>query len=190
MKKMFIGFLFIFLDFNLNLNALTIGLIPDFIGYIFLIQGLNEMSDYGIRFSKARPFSVFMTIYSGILYALDLFGVSLSLGYFTTALGIISIIISLYISYQIVCGIREIEAVRAVYLNGKQLLTTWKILAIFQVVTYLALLVPALAIACLIVSFIFAIIFLVAFNTSKNLFETMPSSDNTDNNETTVDNRI
>lgn len=34
MRNIFIGFLFVFLDFNLSLGTSQIGLIPDFVGYI------------------------------------------------------------------------------------------------------------------------------------------------------------
>jgi len=44
MSRIFTGFLFIFLDFNLNLGNSQIGLIPDFIGYIIMLGGLAEMS--------------------------------------------------------------------------------------------------------------------------------------------------
>ena len=41
MSKIFIGLLLVFLDFNLTFDTVTIGLLPDFIGYFILIGGLT-----------------------------------------------------------------------------------------------------------------------------------------------------
>lgn len=171
MKKIFIGMMFVFLDFFININASSIGLIPDFVGYIFMFNGLTELIVFSDRFSKVKPYVVGMAVYSGILYILDLFGGAYMLGDFTIiVLGLISTIVSLYISYCIIAGIKDIEAVREQNLNSPQLYSTWKLLAIFTFVSQILLFVPALAIICIIISFIIGIYYLVVFNRSKNLF--------------------
>ena len=43
MRNILIGFILIFLDFNLNLGGSKIGFMPDFLGYIIVIKGLEEM---------------------------------------------------------------------------------------------------------------------------------------------------
>ena len=53
MNNIFIGFIFVFLDFNLDLGSSRIGLIPDFIGYVLIYQGLKELSGQSRRFSNA-----------------------------------------------------------------------------------------------------------------------------------------
>jgi hypothetical protein len=55
MKNLFIGFIFVFLDFNLNISNSKIGLIPDFIGYLIIINGLMDMSEESTRFIKVMP---------------------------------------------------------------------------------------------------------------------------------------
>jgi hypothetical protein len=70
----------IFLDFNLNLGNSQIGLIPDFAGYIVMINGLREMADESPLFMKVKPYATGMAVYTAAVYAMDLFGISSSLG--------------------------------------------------------------------------------------------------------------
>ena len=163
----------IFLDFNLNLGNLQIGLIPDFIGYIVMINGLMEMAGESQLFLKVKPYATGMAVYTGILYFMDLFGISASLGALSYILAIASTIISLYISYNIVMGVKEIEEKYNAILNGDSLKSTWTLLAVFNIIVYISLLIPALAVICIIVTFIVAICFLVAFSKSKDLYYEM-----------------
>ena len=173
MKNIFIGFLLIFIDFNLNLGNSQIGLIPDFVGYIVMINGLDEMADESRMFMEVKPYATGMAVYTSILYFIDLIGISASLGFLSYILAIASTIISLYISYNIVSGVKEMEEKYNIFLNGDSLRSIWTLHAVFNVVTYICLLIPIVAIVCIIVSFIIAISFLVAFNKSKDLYYEM-----------------
>lgn len=170
MRNIFIGLLFIFLDFHIDFDATRIGLIPDFIGYIIMINGLNELSFKNMRFSKIRPFAVGMAIYTGVLYAFDLLAVSFNLGGLSLLLGLASTIISLYISYNIVMGVKDMELAYSQQLNGDNLLTIWKVVAVLSLAIYLLFFIPALGILCVIGNIVVAIIFLVSFNKTKNLY--------------------
>ena len=173
MRNLFIGFLLIFLDFNLNLNSITIGLIPDFIGYIFMIKGLDELSGEAGSFARIRPFAVGMGIYSAVLYALDLFGISVQLGIIGVLMGVAGLVISLYIAYVIIKGVQELEALHSASLESEKLRSTWTVMAVGQAAAYLTIFLPVLAIICILVCFVAAIVFLVAFNTSKKLYEAL-----------------
>lgn len=170
MKNIFIGFVLIFLEFSLDIGNSKIGLIPDFVGYIVMINGLVEMDGESTLFMKVKPYVTVMAVYSGFLYLLDLLGASLSLGMLAYALAFISTAISLYISYNIVMGVIDIEGKYNKSLNGNNLKTTWILLAVFNVLTFVSVLIPLVTIPCIIVSFILAICFLFAFNNSKNLY--------------------
>lgn len=170
MRNIFIGFIFIFLDFNLDLGNSRIGLIPDFIGYIALINGLVEMAEESPLFMKVKPYASGMAVYCGILYVMDLLGISVSLGGLAYILAIISTAISLYISYNIVMGIIDMESKYSKNFNGDSLKSSWTTLAVLNVLTFVLLLFPPIAFICMIVTFIVTIFFLVAINTSKNLY--------------------
>ena len=171
MKSIFIGMLLVFLNFNLDINAMRIGLIPTFLGYIFMLKGLSELTEYSGQFSRVMPHTKVMIAYSAICYALDLFGISSSLGApVSFVLGLVSTIVSLFISYGIIMGIKDIETTRVQNLNSEQLYTTWKLLATFSLIVYLLYLIPTLAIVCIIIGFIIGVYYLYIFSKTKNLF--------------------
>lgn len=170
MRNIFIGLLLVFLDFNFDINASRIGLIPDFLGYIYMMRGLEEITGHSNWFSKLRPLAMGMAIYSGILYGMDLLGVSASLGFLSILLGIGSTIISLYISYGIVMGIKEMENAYLWELNAESLFSTWKLLAIFTVLMYIIIFIPFVNLIGLVVGLIINIYFLYSFNNTKNRY--------------------
>jgi len=170
MKNIFIGFILIFLDFNLNINNSQIDLIPDFVGYIVMIRGINEMIEKSTFFMKVRPYVTAVAVYSGVLYLLDLVGTYKSLGVLTYILAIISTTAHLYISYNIVMGVLDMEGIYNIYLNGDRLKSIWTAYAILNVLTFMFMLFPPAAIFCIIITFIVAICFLIDFNKTKNLY--------------------
>ena len=176
MSKIFIGLLLVFLDFNLTFDTVTIGLLPDFIGYFILIGGLTEMAAVNSHFGKAKPFAILMAVYTLILYILDLIGLSAALGYAATVLGLLSTLISLHISYHIVQGVLELESAQARSLNGAPLFTTWKVLAVINILAYLLLFVPGLNVVCMVVCFIAGVIFLIQLNRTRKAYERPPAN--------------
>jgi len=171
MKDILIGMLLVFLNFNLDLDSSRIGLIPTFLGYIFMVRGLSELTGRSNRFSHVMPFAKGMIVYSAVCYLLDLFGITSTLGgLISFALGLITTIISLYISHGIIMGIKDIETMNAKNLNSEQLYSTWKLLALFSLITYMLFFIPALAIVSTIISLIIGLYYLFVFNKTKNLF--------------------
>lgn len=173
MRNIMIGFLLIFLDFNLDLGNASLGLIPDWIGYLVMVKGLMEMSGESPFFGKIRPFASGMAVYTGILYLMDLFGISASLGALTYLLAIASTAVSLYISYCIVLGVKDMEDNYGILFNSDQLMSLWKVLAVINVVIYPMMLFPGLSILGILAGCIVTILFLSAFSKSKNLYEDM-----------------
>jgi len=169
MKSLFIGLIFIFIDFNLTLNeTMVINLIPDFVGFILMYQGLTQLTNESERFFKMKPYAIGMAIYSGFLFILNFLGFP---SYVSMVLGIVSMAVTLYILYNIVMGIRDIEIIRNFFLNSAQLMSYWQLSAIFSGITYfLMLFLPALSIFSALIELVVMILFLVAFNKSKNLY--------------------
>lgn len=170
MKNIFIGFILIFLDINLNINSSKIDLIPDFVGYIVMIRGMAEMVEESTFFMKVRPYVTAVAVYSGVLYLLDLVGTYKSLGVLTYILAIISTTALLYVSYNIVMGVLDMEGIYNIHLNGGSLKSIWTIYAVLNVLTFVLMLFPPAAIFCIMITFIVAICFLIDFNNTKNLY--------------------
>ncbi len=171
MKNIFIGFLLIFLDFNLDIGSCRIGLLPDFLGYIILIKGLTEMSEKSAFFEKVIPWAKGLAIYTGALYLFDLFGMSVNMSLFTTVLGLLGTAASLYVSYHVVLGVKDMEETLNRSLNAANLKTAWTVEAVCSILVYALVWFGALALLCLIIGFIAGICFLAAFYKSKNLYE-------------------
>lgn len=162
--------LLVFLNFNFNIGRSTIGLIPDFIGYIVMAKGLAELESESEYFEKAKGFAKGMAVFTGILYAMDLFGLSHNLLIGAYLLGLVSTILSLYISNMVVKGIGDMEHTHGTYLNADSLYSAWKVNAGFTVAAFLLIIIPFLSIISLLVSFFAAIVFLVSLNKSKRLY--------------------
>ena len=110
MNKLFWGFIFVFLNFNIDLGAVRIGLIPTFVGYLLFYAGLSELAEESPRFEKRRPFCIAMMVYTGIFWVCDFFGLSIIVPpAVSILLSLVSSAFSLYISYGIVWGIGDIE---------------------------------------------------------------------------------
>lgn len=172
MRNIFIGYLFIFLDFNFNFNAHTLALIPDFIGFYFMVKGLKELASQSQRFTKVQPLAVGMGVYTAVLFIMDLLG--MGMGTLSWVLGLVSLAISLYISYTIILGIQDIETTRDADLYSQKLKSTWMGMVITHVASYLFVWVPALALISVIAAFVLAIVYLFAFRNTKNAYEALP----------------
>ena len=138
MNKIFIGMLLIFLGFDINIGNSTIGVIPTFIGYIFMLKGVVEISELSDKFSKIIPCVKIMISLSIITYILDLLGLNyqiqlpvelhlLGIALLLIGLFLAATVFTLYISYNIIMGIKDIEEARGKNLYSSRLYSIWKI---------------------------------------------------------------
>lgn len=169
MRNIFIGFLLVFINFSIDTSGSKIGLIPDFLGYIFILRGLEELVDKSMFF-KIKPYVTGMIVYSLVLYFFDLFGFSLSYRILTYIFAFISTVISLFISYNIVMGINDMERIHGISLNGDRLNSMWRIYALVVIISYVLIVIPLLAIFSIIASFVITVFFLIEFNTTKKMY--------------------
>lgn len=171
MNNIFYGLLFVFLDFNAPIGLSIVGLIPDFIGYILIFSGLAELSAGKDRFSRMRPFAVAMAAYTALLYASDVFGIYVITGTMIRfLLGLAAILMSLFMSYNIVAGIKELETSLEQSLNSRPLFYVWIISAALRLAAYGLILIPELNTVCIIASNAAGVAFLVLMNRTKNLY--------------------
>lgn len=171
MKNIFIGFIFALLDFDLDIGRASIGLIPDFIGYILILNGFKEMSQHSSFFSMAIPRVQGMAVLSTVAYLIDLFGADL--GIISTLIGLAGTILSIYIAYDTVKGIQDTERIYSINLNGQALRSAWNVWKVCTILSYILLVTLLFAIFSPIaafISFIASVCFLVALNKSRNLY--------------------
>lgn len=136
MYKLLIGLLFISVNYSIQVDYAIIGVIPDFIGYILIGQALRELEDEATYFVAARGPVKIMTLVSIFMYIIDLTGIvrygflsevidSLK-GVLYMALGFACLIMFVYITYLITCGVQEMEGEYNQDMNGDGLMLTWK----------------------------------------------------------------
>lgn len=59
-QKIFWGLFIVLID----IHIVIIDLLPDFIGYLFVVSGLSQLQTYASPFSKAKKFSLFLALLS------------------------------------------------------------------------------------------------------------------------------
>lgn len=170
MKKIFWGLLFIFFNYSINISNMSLGLIPDFIGYLLMLSGTKELISESEYFSKVRPVLIGMTILSLIFYVFDLFGMGMTNSGLVLLINIIAVAGSLYSSYMITCGVVDMEKSQHLELAADKLMYKWKVKAMFLILGYLVIFIPIASLICMLVSLIFGIIYLFDFNHSKNCY--------------------
>lgn len=177
MKKIWIGLLFLFLNFTLDFGVVKIGLFPTFVGYILIVLGLSEMAPESAHFGRMKSFSVIMAVYTGMLYLFDLVGITSQITLtIVLIISAVAALISYYISYHIVAGVGEMEQRYGYHLGAGTLKNSWIVLVIFNALSYLSAFQTLVGVLLTIASFVAGICFICFFGHSKNCYTSMKES--------------
>lgn len=178
MGYLFAGAFLIFLDFTINLGeSITIGLLPDFIGYIFLVRGLRELQKESKRFGMLTPFCSVMTVVSLIVWIFDLLGFNQTLPELLVKIvGIICNAAPIIIFYFIIQGIKEMEWVHQMKFNADKLDRAWLINMLFTAATLVQGILGGIALAALTLPLVIGVLasgvyFLITLYQSKEMYE-------------------
>ncbi|MCD8069463.1 MAG: hypothetical protein LUE87_11410 [Lachnospiraceae bacterium] len=169
MQKIFIGFLLVFFDLTVNANGHVVGILPDFVGYVFIFMGCREMTEESDHFSKAYPFIVGMAVYGMVIWVLELLGITY---YGDTwpfaALSMVVTCVPLYIDYCIILGVRDMENTYNSSFRSGTLDNVWFATVIFSVAGVIALmLLPVLGAICIAGVMAAHVVFLYQFYQAK-----------------------
>lgn len=178
MGKLMAGFFFLFLDFNLSLGeTVSINLLPEFVGFLFLCAGFAELCDESPRLMKLHPVCIVMAVLQGIVWFGNLIGFSAYI--LNTAVGVgfslALTIITYWITNRVIAGIADMEEANGFEIGAGKLKTIWLVLVIAHGAAWLAgalyLIVPT--VIAVVVSFVAMIWFLAAFYGTKKQYEAM-----------------
>ena len=171
MNELFIGMLLVFLDVNVEFNNHSMDVLPDFVGYLLMMRGLEGLSPMSRFFEKARPVAMGMMIFSAVLFGMDLLAVTVHARFLSFCLGLAGMICSLLIGFWIVSGVQDMERCRGWDLEGEKLHSMWLYSAVIQCITYVCGWIPLVGPMGSIAALVMYICFLAAFYRSKNLYE-------------------
>ncbi len=167
MKNFFIGMIFIFLNFNLTFNGHIIGLLPGFVGYYFVLEGIKSFNGEIPAFEKIKQLCTIMIAVYAVVYALDLLAVNL--GFLGIVIGFAMLAANLYMSFHLTEGFLYIEKTKLIDLGAADLREKWKLFCIMMCASTVLIYVPLVNIIAVIANAVFSILFLVQFNKTKNL---------------------
>ena len=167
MKNFFIGMIFIFLNFNLTFNGHIIGLLPGFVGYYFVLEGIKSFNGEIPAFEKIKQLCTIMIAVYAVVYALDLLAVNL--GFLGIVIGFAMLAANLYMSFHLTEGFIYIEKTKLIDLGAADLREKWKLFCIMMCASTVLIYVPLVNVVALIANMVCSIIFLVQFNKTKNL---------------------
>lgn len=171
MSKIFWGFFFIVFHFNLTLGTSVISLLPDFIGYFLILSGIYELENLASSFGKVKSWVLLLALLKIVTFLLDLAGLSSLNQPIAVIIGIVLLVISLYVQYYIIYGIRQMEESQQMDLYATKLFSLWKIVATCSIFSYLCLILSWLAAIFIIISVLADIVFIYYLWQSKKNFE-------------------
>ena len=130
-KKIAWGYLLLHLNFTLG----TLNVLPDWLGYIFMIQALSSLSQEEPSATLLQPLGVLLAVWSGLLWLAALFGQTLHL----YILEVLAAVLSLYFHFQLLTNLAHLAA-RYGCPEGQRLLTLRTVRTLL--ITLLALPLP------------------------------------------------
>ena len=181
MRKLFWGFLLIFLDFNLTLNQHALEVLPDFVGYLVIMKGLEELTPESPLFEKLRPAALVLAVLSGLQWL----GALLNIHTGGVLLDLALLAGTLYLVWALIASLREAETFRGADLNSAGLQKLWLPMLVLQLsgcaLRLLALLsfglLAVLAIPLAIAGLVVSVLLLMALWRAAGLYEALPPRD-------------
>lgn len=72
MNRLFWGLFFVLLDYKVSLGRAVFEILPDFVGYILLMKGMESLAGESRIFNRGRHWAFAMALVTGVLYLADL----------------------------------------------------------------------------------------------------------------------
>lgn len=169
MTKIFVGFLFVFLNFNFTLNdTYVINLLPDFVGFILLYMGTRELLEESPRYTTAGPWLLGLTAYGIASWVINLLG--LNGGWVISLLTLVAAPVTYYATWLVIKGFEDIEKNNSVGIATAESMRSWKICAILNIVAVALSWVPVLSVLLLLGMVVVTIMLLVSLNKTRKLY--------------------
>ena len=175
MTLIFVGYLLSIFHFTINGSGLHL----DFLGFILIAAGLWQMADKSAHFERAIPWAIGRIVLSLLPYIISLFALPFEGVIFNLAAWA-DIALTLYISYNIVAGIGDLQKNENLDLGYEKLNNIWTIHAFLTIVCSLLSYIPldpvvAISILLIIINLGVNIAFLVLLFKARTRYQSAPS---------------
>lgn len=168
MNRLFWGFFFCLLDVKFTVGRATFELLPDFIGYLLVMKGMEELAGENKFFDRGRHGAFGMVIVSLVLYGADLMDPDTNARVGLWVLELAALIGQLVILRAAISGIGCIASDYKLDLRCERLWSMWLVLAVLDPICHLLSWVPLVGSVCKAASLVTGACFLLAlFDTRK-----------------------
>ena len=147
MIYLFIGFFFIFIDWQISLGVGTLDVCPNLIGYALILIGAKGLREESRRFDRVHITAWCLLGVSALQLVLSLLGI-LSEGIISAVISVAVTIAFLYLTREISSGAKEMEARRNRPIGAGKLETAWGFLCVGSLLMYAPLLLPSIYLTC------------------------------------------
>lgn len=170
MSKIFIGFLFVFLNLSFKLDDIhVINLLPDFIGFMLLYLGTRELREESRRYTTAAPWLLVLTAYGIACWLMKLLGIDG--GWVTSLLELVAAGVTYYATWLVIKGFEDIENNNSVEIAASGSMRSWRICAILNIVAVALSWVPVVGVLLLLGMVVVTIMLLASLNKTRKLYE-------------------
>ena len=169
MSDIFVGLILLFFNFNLNLGASSIGLLPSFVGAYLIWKGTRELADES---ETMRELDLVLKVAIGVhavIWVCNFFGVVHAWGVLFWLLNVASQLMNLYILYQLTGGMEDLENLHGVDMRVEMLKRWWLIIFTFSVLTVFSGW-PFMSVFCTVGWFVALLGYLVCFSDGKKAY--------------------
>src|SRR5690554_4276465 len=164
-----IGLLLVFFNFTIRISdAFIINLIPSFIGYMIIKEGMKRLSRIHnpIIFEVTQRFASVLVVYSLVIFLLDLTGLSVFL---STSMMIVSLIVSLlFLVLQLMFTFHLTRSIQQSNPDGdqlnKKLYMTFQAIVALDVLSLVFITTPMIGFIIVVGSFVAQIIYMITIN--------------------------
>ena len=148
MLRIIIGLIMILFGFELKIaDKYVVGLIPDFVGYLFLFFGMKAEQDKCVSYKRDKLFMLPFAIYSYAVYLGNLYGLipTIKIPYInlnaSRIFEFVSMLMVIYTTYIIYKGLKMAEDSFSVELRSKRVMYIWRVRVLCSVMENLTFMV-------------------------------------------------
>ena len=174
MNNIFIGFIFLLFDFSINLGESSISLVPSCVGFWLIGKDLAALAGKSPTMAKTIPWAKAMMVVSAIIWVLN--ATAIGIGILGFGAGLIVALLTFYVTYNIVVGVKELEAYHQANLQAETLKKAWMMSTVVSIIGAVLSLIPLIGMIVVVAGIVLNVYFMTCLNQTKKLYEMIPPS--------------